>query len=84
MTVTDSTIPETSDSATITINLTNINEPTSITLQSTPITYVIGNDPLVVDPLAVLTPDPENPTASYKDALHKAKQRARWSVVVLP
>lgn len=68
VTVTDSTIPETSDSATITINLTNINEPTSITLQSTPITYVIGDDPLVVDPLAVLTPDPETPTVSFKNA----------------
>jgi hypothetical protein len=29
-------------------------------------------------------PTPVFITASYKDALNKAKQRARWSVVVLP
>jgi hypothetical protein len=29
-------------------------------------------------------PEPVIITASYKDALKKAKSRARWSVVVLP
>ena len=29
-------------------------------------------------------PQPVVITASYKDALNKAKQRAQWSVVVLP
>lgn len=80
VTVTDSTIPETSDSATMTINLTDINEPTTITLQSTPITYVIGDDPIVVDPLAVLTPDPETPGVSFKNSRLKVSvQRPRPS-----
>lgn len=68
VTVTDSTIPETSDSATITINVTDVNEPTTITLQSSPITYTIGNAPMMIDPTATVTADPENPSASYKDA----------------
>lgn len=68
VTVTDSTIPETSDSATITINVLNVDEPTTITLQSSPITYTIGNAPMMIDSAATVTADPENPSASYKDA----------------
>ncbi len=78
--VSDSTMPVTDDTATITINVTNVNEPTSITLQSTPITYTIGTDPVYIDPLAVVVADPESPTASYKDAkLTVAVRRPRPS-----
>lgn len=66
--VTDPTNPVTTDTAVVTINVTNIDEPTSITLQSTPITYQLGNDPLIIDPTAVLNPDPETPNPSYKNA----------------
>lgn len=80
VTVTDSTVPATSDSATITINLTNINEPTSISLQTTPTTYTIGDDPLVIDPLATLNPDPETPNGGFKNAkLTVGVQRPRPS-----
>lgn len=66
--VSDSTMPVTDDSATITINVTNVNEPTSITLQGTSVNYTIGTDPIFIDSAAVLNPDPETPAPSYKDA----------------
>ena len=78
--VSDSTMPVTTDSATVTINVTNINEPTSITLQETSVTYNIGSDPIYIDPMAVVVADPETPTASYKDArLTVAVRRPRPS-----
>lgn len=66
--VTDSTSPVTQDTATVTINVTNIDEPTTISLQSTPITYVIGGSPIQVDPSAQLIPDPDTPNVSFKGA----------------
>lgn len=82
VTVTDSTVPETSDSATITINVTNVNEPTTITLQSSPTTFTIGDAPMMIDPTATVTADPENPSASYKNArLTVGVRRPRPSIL---
>ncbi len=68
VTVTDSDLAMTSDTAVVTIQLVNVDEPTSIVLDPTPTTYLIGSAPTVVDPLAVLVPDPDSPTPSYKNA----------------
>lgn len=68
VTVSDSTMPVTEDTATITINVTNVNEPTSISLQPTTVTYVIGADPVLIDPLATVVPDPDTLNVSYKGA----------------
>ena len=66
--VTDSTDPLTSDSATVVINVLNVNEPTTISINQTPISYQIGSDPLLVDPAALVIPDPDTVSPSYKDA----------------
>lgn len=66
--VTDSTLPATSDTATITINVTNVDEPTSISINQTPITYQIGSEPILVDPNALVIPDPDTVSPSYKHA----------------
>ncbi len=66
--VTDSTDPTTSDTAVITINVTNVDEPTSIAINQTPISYQIGSEPILVDPTALVIPDPDTPSPSYKNA----------------
>ncbi|MDB5334691.1 MAG: Cadherin domain protein [Planctomycetaceae bacterium] len=66
--VTDSTDPTTSDTAVITINVTNVDEPTSISINQTPISYQIGSEPILVDPTALVIPDPDTPSPSYKNA----------------
>lgn len=68
VTVTDSTLPLTFDSAIVTINVTNVNEPTSIVINQTPIAYQIGSQPLIVDPTALVIPDPDTVAPSYKNA----------------
>lgn len=68
VTVTDSTDPTTSDTAIITINVTNVDEPTSISINQTPISYQIGSEPILVDPTALVIPDPDTPSPSYKNA----------------
>lgn len=78
--VSDSTSPVTDDTAVITINVTDVNEPTVVTLQSSPVSYTIGSDPILIDSMATITADPENPSASYKDArLTVAVRRPRPS-----
>jgi len=66
--VNDSDVLLGSDTATITIQVLNVDEPTSISLDPTATTYQIGNAPLIVDPTALLIPDPDTPSPSYKHA----------------
>ena len=81
--VNDSDVLMSSDTAIITIQVLNVDEPTSISLGPTPTTYLIGAAPIIVDSNALLIPDPETPSPSYRDARLKVDIVGRPSGDVL-